>query len=173
MLGSCSLATTLAGVCVLSFVFASGTPAAQHKLASRVDEKAEAFGIPGQAFRKPDVAVARHPSMAAKCEAARWLFIDETEAAGAENFGILEQHTAEAARKRLYNYRGGCETPLGLRPFGGLNLCLFGGQWQLPLVLQTSICSNPFRETRNHHARKMMSFFWGQDPLNGLTEKPF
>ena len=112
-------------------------------------------------------------SMAAKCEVARWLFIDEAEAVGAENFGILEQHTAEAARKRLYKYRGGCENPLGLRPFGGLNLCLFGDQWQLPPVLQISICSNPFRETKNHHARKMMSFFWGQDPLNGLTAKPF
>ena len=41
-------------------------------------------------------------SMTAKCEVARWLFIDEAEAVGAENFGIPEQHTAEAARKRVY-----------------------------------------------------------------------
>ena len=42
-------------------------------------------------------------SMAAKCEVARWLFIDEAEAVGAENFGILEQHTAEAARNACTN----------------------------------------------------------------------
>ena len=56
-------------------------------------------------------------SMAAKSEVARWLFIDEAEAVGAENFGILEEHTAETARTRLYKYRGGCENSQGSTSF--------------------------------------------------------
>ena len=38
-------------------------------------------------------------SMSTKMELCRWMFIDEVEAVGAEILGILEQHTAETARK--------------------------------------------------------------------------
>ena len=112
-------------------------------------------------------------TMASKCELVRWVFIDEAEAVGGENMGALEHNTAEAGMKRLYKYRGRIETPVNLRPFGGINVGFFGDMWQLPPVRQRSICSNPFRELNNHHAKKMTAFFWGQDPCNGLTAKPF
>ena len=113
-------------------------------------------------------------SMSTKMELCRWMFIDEVEAVGAEILGILEQHTAEAARKRLYQFRGGRARPEDLRPFGGLNTGLFGDFWQLPPVRQINIRSNPFRDrsTSSHQARKMLTFFWGQDPLNSFTQPP-
>ena len=61
-------------------------------------------------------------SMAAKMELCRWLFIDEVEAVGAEILGVMEQHTSEAARRRLYKFRGDKADPLHQRCFGGLNL---------------------------------------------------
>ena len=113
-------------------------------------------------------------SMSTKMELCRWMFIDEVEAVGAEILGILEQHTAEAARKRLYQFRGGRARPEDLRPFGGLNTGLFGDFWQMPPVRQINIRSNPFRDrsTLSHQARKMLTFFWGQDPLNSFTQPP-
>ena len=88
-------------------------------------------------------------SMAAKMELCRWLFIDEVEAVGAETLGSVDQNTSEAARIRLYKFRGGNEDPAHQRCFGGLNLCFFGDLWQLPPVLQVSISSNPFHYRAN------------------------
>ena len=114
-------------------------------------------------------------SMAAKMELCRWLFIDEVEALGAEILGNVEQNTSEAARRKLYKFRGDKQDPTHQRCFGGLNLCFFGDLWQLPPVLQLSISSNPFNSRANssHQVRKLMEFFWGQDPLNGFTQRPF
>ena len=114
-------------------------------------------------------------SMAAKMSLCRWLFVDEVEAVGAEILGILEQNTCEAAKRRLYKFRGDKQDPMHQRCFGGLNLCLFGDLWQLPPVSQVSISSNPFRTGANtsHQVRKIMEFFWGQDALNGFTQRPF
>ena len=105
----------------------------------------------------------------------RWVFVDEVEALGAEILGIMEQHTSEAARRKLYKYRLNKQDPLHQRCFGGLNLCFFGDLWQLPPVLQVSISSNPFRSIANdkQQVRKIMEFFWGQDAMNGFTHKPF
>ena len=104
-------------------------------------------------------------SMAAKMELCRWLFVDEVEAVGAEILGVMEQHISEAARRRLYKFRGDNADPLNQRCFGGLNLCFFGDLWQLPPVLQVGISSNPFRLGSNisHQVRKTMEFFWGKD----------
>ena len=114
-------------------------------------------------------------SMAAKMELCRWLFIDEVEAVGAEILGTLEENTAQAARKRLYKYRGEREREADLRPFGGLNVGLFGDFWQLPPVRQINIRSNPFREraTTSWLARKMLSFFWQPNTQNSFTDPPF
>ena len=114
-------------------------------------------------------------SMAAKMELCRWLFVDEVEAVGAEIIGVMDQNTSDAARRRLYKFRGDTQDPLDQRCFGGLNLCFFGDLWQLPPVLQVSVSSNPFRLKANtsHQARKAMNFFWGQDSLNGFTQRPF
>ena len=114
-------------------------------------------------------------SMAAKMELCRWLFIDEVEAVGAEILGSVEQNTSEAARRKLYKFRGGKEDVTHQRCFGGLNLCLFGDLWQLPPVLQVSISSNPFHSQANssHQVRKIMEFFLGQDTFNGFTRRPF
>ena len=94
---------------------------------------------------------------------------------GAEIIGIMEQNTSDAARRKLYKFRGDKQEPLHQRCFGGLNLCLFGDLWQLPPVLQVSVSSNPFRLKGNtsHQARKTMDFFWGQDALTGSTQPPF
>lgn len=100
------------------------------------------------------------------------VFIDESEATGAGILGSLEHNVAEVTRKRLYKYRGGLEHPEHLRIFGGLNVALFGDLWQLPPVSQVSIMANPFRERAiaDHHARKMLAFFWQRDALNGFSE---
>ncbi len=113
--------------------------------------------------------------MAAKMELCRWLFIDEVEAVGAETLGSVDQNTSEAARGRLYKFRGGEEDPAHQRCFGGLNLCFFGDLWQLPPVLQVSISSNPFHYQANSslQVRKIMEFFGGRDSLNGFTQRPF
>ena len=65
-------------------------------------------------------------TMAAKMELCRWLFVDEVEAVGAEIIGIMEQHTSDAARRKLYKYRGDKQDPVQQRCFGGSNLCIFG-----------------------------------------------
>ena len=112
-------------------------------------------------------------SMSSKCEWCRWVLIDECEATGAGILGSLEQNVAEATRKRWYKYRGGIEIPEHLRIFGGLNIAMFGDLWQLPPVSQVSIMANPFRARgiTDHHARKILQFFWQRDELNGFSEK--
>ena len=60
-------------------------------------------------------------TMAAKMELCRWLFVDEVEAVGAEIIGIMEQNTSDAARRKLYKFRGDKEDPLHQRCFGAVS----------------------------------------------------
>ena len=105
-------------------------------------------------------------SMLLKCEALRWLLVDEVENAGAEALGIVETHMRGAVKKNHYpvrRQRRGGERP---RPFGGVNTILCGDWWQLPPVHQISLCSNPFAKDSGQ-AQRMKHMFWG-DGLNTL-----
>ena len=112
-------------------------------------------------------------SMASKCELCRWVLIDEIEAVGAEILGELADNMTAAARQRSYKYRNNQQSPLFLRPFGGINVAFFGDFWQLPPVLQVSICSNPNREglAAKHAARPIMDMFWRPTPENGFVSQ--
>ena len=64
--------------------------------------------------------------------------------------------------KQGYKDRAGVSRELRHRPFGGLNLLMFGDWWQLPPVMQTSLCANPFPK-HVHGVQRMLDLFWGSD----------
>ena len=98
-------------------------------------------------------------SMAAKMEWCRFMLIDEIEATAAGDLGELQEHMAEAARDLLYKWRKG--DPSRPRPFGGVNVLMFGDLWQLPPPVKTSICTNPETPLKKttHHAQGMLNLF--------------
>ena len=102
-------------------------------------------------------------TMHLKCEALRWLIIDEIENAGAELLAVLEMHVSSAANKKHYPVRPRTRGPMRPRLFGGINTLLCGDWWQLPPVRQVSLCSNPFRAP-SHQAQKMLDMFWTRGP---------
>ena len=57
------------------------------------------------------------------------------------------------------------------RPFGGLNLGIFGDWWQLPPVRQTPLFANPFGR-HDSGVQKALAMFWsrGVDSLNRVRE---
>ena len=66
-------------------------------------------------------------SMHLKCEALRFLIIDEVENAGADALGVLEKHVRQAANKeQKYPLRPRQKGVLQPRPFGGINTLLCG-----------------------------------------------
>ena len=79
------------------------------------------------------------PHMTVQCNAARFLFIDEIEATGADTLGAMEEkilhHTSLKApwRYKDENFP---------RLFGGMNVCFFGDFWQLTPTGQISIMSD-------------------------------
>jgi len=100
-------------------------------------------------------------SMGAKTELLRFILLDECEATGASVLGQLQEHTAEAARRELYKYKPGSKS-IRPRPFGGLNVLLFGDLWQLPPPQQIGICSNPDNTPSklDHHAKDILDMLW-------------
>ena len=110
--------------------------------------------------------------MAAKLELLRFVLIDEMEAAGAGILGQLQEHMAEAARKQLFKYRPGRQSPRP-QPLGGVNIFGFMDLWQLPPPQQTSICSNPNKGSaiQDHRGLDIMDMFWSPTEewgFNGL-----
>jgi hypothetical protein len=97
-----------------------------------------------------------------KCEQMRYVIVDEIENLGADVFGILEIHTRSAARKELYKYRRSGQAKDRDRPFGGLNMLLFGDWWQLSPVRATPLFANPFLQY-SHQVQRMLAMFWSKD----------
>ena len=86
------------------------------------------FGNQIQSFAK-DLS-----TMYLKCEAPRWLIIDEIENAGAEVLAVLEMQVSSAANKKHYPVRPRVRGAMRPRLFGGINTVLCGDWWQLPPV---------------------------------------
>ena len=100
------------------------------------------------------------PSMTMQCNTARFIFIDEVEAIGAETLGELENtilsHTSLKSPWR--RKRDGSS----LRCFGGINLCFFGDFWQLPPTGQIALMSDVTGQKvlQNARASYIMNLFW-------------
>ena len=66
--------------------------------------------------------------LSAKCQLLRWLLIDEISMVSAHLFGQLEMAVLGVVRRKS-PYR--LDTGGKARPFGGINVLLFGDMWQL------------------------------------------
>ena len=101
----------------------------------------------------------------------RWVLMDEGSTASAEIFNILESNVRASTREQnagvSYKVR-----PDGVeRPFGGINLGVFGDWWQLPPVQQTPLFTNPYRK-HDHGVQRSLAMFWsrGEDSLTQVRE---
>ena len=65
-------------------------------------------------------------TMYLKCEALRWLIIDEVENAGAEALAVLDMHVSSAANKRHYPVRPRTRGAMRPRFSGGSTRCCAG-----------------------------------------------
>ena len=110
-------------------------------------------------------------SMCLKCEALRFLIIDEIENAGADALAVLEMHVTSAANKKLYPFRPKVRGAMRPRLFGGVNTLVCGDWWQLPPVRQVSLCSNPLKAPSSM-SQKMLDIFWsrGRNTIQQLFE---
>ena len=75
-----------------------------------------------------------------QCQSLRWVLVDEISMVSAELLAELEKRvTAAVSGHAPYKKR-----PDGsVRPFGGLNVLLFGDWWQLPPVRSTALFDRP------------------------------
>ena len=101
----------------------------------------------------------------------RWIVVDEVSTASAEILNILESNVRTSTREQnasaSYKLR-----PDGVeRPFGGVNLCLFGDWWQLPPVQQTPLFTNPYGK-HEHGVQRALAMFWSrsEDSLTLVRE---
>ena len=95
-----------------------------------------------------------------KCENLRFVLIDEIENLGAETLAIVDVQTRKAAQPG-FKQRPNASKAFLDRPFGGLNLLMLGDWWQLPPVLQKSLCGTPF-VAHSHEAQGMLAMFWSR-----------
>ena len=107
-----------------------------------------------------------------QCGKLRFLFIDETEATGADTIGELEHHvTFHISSKSKYKYalQSGKKDILP-RPFGGVNVFFLGDFWQLRPTGQLAIMSNPYgsKVLDSSNANLIMSMFWKSGHRNSL-----
>ena len=107
------------------------------------------------------------PGMSTKCNAARFLFIDEIEATGADTLGAVEHnmlnHTSLHApwRYLVKNFP---------RIFGGMNVCFFCDFWQLAPTGQIAIMSDvtATKVLENARAHRLMNVFWDSNAWETL-----
>ena len=97
---------------------------------------------------------------ATRCQCLRFLLIDEISMVSAQLLGQLELIINKVIRRRnVYKIRDDGSS----RPFGGLNVLLFGDWWQLKPVGGTALFTNPEMEGSGValHGLRLM---WGQPP---------
>ena len=84
-------------------------------------------------------------TMHSKCEALRFIILDEIVNIGAENLSELEMHMSGAANRKHYSLR--CNVNGAMRPrlSEGMNALLCGDWWQLPPIRQVALFNNPSR----------------------------
>lgn len=111
--------------------------------------------------------------MTTQCNAVRFLFIDEIEAAGAETIGSLEHNMlSHVSLRSPWRYKRDGKT---VRPFGGVNVCFFGDFWQLAPTGQIAIMSDVESPKVFENAKGLyiMNMFWNgehEDSLQTWTD---
>ena len=98
--------------------------------------------------------------LSARCQCLRFILIDEISMIAAQLFGQLELVVRKVIRKRsIYKKRpNGSE-----RPFGGVNVLMFGDWWQIKPVSGTALYANPVTAP-SEVARHGVKLFWGEQP---------
>ena len=101
-------------------------------------------------------------------QSMRWLFIDEASGLAVHVAGTLDANLSRALMRQDFAKRADGTA----RPFGGLNVGLFGDWWQLPPVQAIGFFSNPFGNGLEMLEQRAMSFLWQRDidSLNALHE---
>ena len=79
--------------------------------------------------------------LSTKCQCMRFILVDEISMVSAQLFGQLELTVSKVVRRRnLFKRRPDDGTS---RPFGGMNVIMFGDWWQLKPVSGTALFSDP------------------------------
>ena len=104
-------------------------------------------------------SVVRDPNkLSTKCQLLRWLLIDEISMVSAYLFGQLEMAVLKVVRRKI-PYR--LATDGTTRPFGGINVLLFGDMWQLKPVTGLPLFAPP-SEAKSRTAMHGCGLMWTQ-----------
>ena len=95
-----------------------------------------------------------------RCQSLRFVIIDEISMISAQMLAQIDLLTAKVVRKRS-GYKTRADG--SVRPFGGLNILLFGDWWQLKPVSGTALFGDP-REAPTQTAYHGMQLLWGSPP---------
>ena len=99
-------------------------------------------------------------AFATRCQSLRFLLVDEISMISAQLFGQLELIMAKVIRRRSpYRTRSDGTS----RPFGGVNVLLFGDWWQLKPVTGTALFSDP-EQAPSLVALHGLRLLWGDPP---------
>ena len=98
--------------------------------------------------------------LSTRCQCLRFIIIDEISMISAQLLAQLEVLVARVVRRRAI-YR--CRADGTSRPFGGINMLLFGDLWQLKPVTGTELFSNP-DDARTGTAAHGLGLLWGAPP---------
>ena len=98
--------------------------------------------------------------LSARCQCLRFILIDEISMIGAQLFGLLELVIRKVIRKKsVYKIRpNGTE-----RPFGGVNILLFGDWWQIKPVSGAALFTDP-TIAQTETTRHGLNLLWGEKP---------
>ena len=94
--------------------------------------------------------------LAAKCQLVRWILIDEISMISAQLFGQLHFAVQKAIPLRSPFLR---KEDRKIRPFGGMNVLLFGDMWQLKPVTSQALWTPPW-ETKSQTAHAGATLLW-------------